>query len=359
MLLIAIVILAIDLLVNCRTTTAPNPQTAEDPVVAFIRANPDRSAVFLVRNDTTLVSLRPDQKFPLASTVKIIVAIEFAKQAAAGKLNPQEMISLLDTDRYYLPNTDGGAHPNWKAGMKSKNLVSNDRVPLLDVAKGMIRYSSNANTEYLMDRLGFDNINANLTELSLPKHDRLLPIVAPLMLYSTTDKQSTLQRVRATSAQEYETQSLAIHQRLKQDGDGSFKKQFVFPNLELQKLWSDRLAGSTVREYASALEKLNKRTYYAPAVQTMLDQIMEWPFIVKPDNRSIYEHIGSKGGSTAFVLANALYATDKAGNRSELVFFFNNLTSAENKTLQKDMNTFLINCIQPNRYQQTVSDLTN
>lgn len=350
-------LLCLCLFVNCqRSLPDPVPQTAEDPVVTFIRANPDRSAVFLVRNDTTLVSLRPDQKFPLASTVKIIVAIEFAKQAAAGTIKADEPVSLSDIDRYYLPNTDGGAHPQWKADLTAQHLVSNDRVSLLEVAKGMIRYSSNANTEYLMDRLGFDNLNANLTELNLPKHDRLIPIVAPLMLYSTTDKQSTLQRVRAMSAQEYETQSLAIHQRLKQDGDGSFKKQFVFPDLELQKLWSDRLTGSTVREYASIMQKLNKRTF-APVVQDYLDQIMEWPFVINPGNRAIYEHLGMKGGSTAFVLANALYATDKAGDRSELVFFFNNLTSAENKTLQKDMNTFLINCIQTNRYQQTVSDL--
>ena len=348
------------LFVNCQQTTVPDPAPlpTEDPVVAFIRANPGRSAVLLVRNDTTLVSLRPDQPFPLASTVKIIVAIEFAKQAASGKLKADEPVLLSDIDRYYLPATDGGAHPEWKSGLKAQNLISNGRVPLLEVAKGMIRYSSNASTEYLMDRLGFDNLNANLMELDLPKHDRLTPAVAPLMLYSTSDKQATLQRIRSMSAQEYEAQSLAIHQRLKQDADGSFKKQFIFPDIELQKLWSDRLMGSTVREYVSIVQKLNKRTYFAPAVQGYLDQIMEWPFAVNPGNQAIYEHLGMKGGSTAFVLTNALYATDKAGNRSELVFFFKNLTLAENQLLQKNMNTFLINCIQTNRYQQTVSDLT-
>jgi len=353
-------LLCLSFLSGCdRTATTPNgaPQTAEDPVVAFIRANPSRSAVFLVRNDTTLVSLRPDQTFPLASTVKIIVAIEFAKQVASGKLKADEPVLLSDIDRYYLPNTDGGAHPGWKANLTVQNLVSADRIPLLEVVKGMIRYSSNANTEYLMARLGFDNLNTNLTELDLPKHDRLIPMVAPLMLYSTKDKAATLTRIRAMSAQEYEAQSLVIHQKLKADADGSFKKQFIFPDMDLQKLWSDRLTGSTVREYASVMQKINKRTYYVPAVQDYLDQIMEWPFVVNVGNRAIYEHLGAKGGSTAFVLTNALYATDKAGNRSELVFFFNNLTSAENKMLQQNMNTFLIKCIQTNRYQQTVSDL--
>lgn len=345
---------------NCQRTneSAVVPVADTDPVVAFIRSNPDRAAVWLVRNDTTLVSLRADQKMPLASTVKIIVAIEFAKQAAAGTINPQEMVPLSDLDLYYFTDTDGGAHPQWKKGLTAQNLINNDRVPLLEVAKGMIRYSSNANTEYLMDRLGLDKINANLTELNLPRHDRLIPMVAPLLLYSTTDKPGTLQRIRAMSAQAYETEALAIHQKLKGDADGSYKKQFIFPDMELQKLWSDRLTASTVSEYATVMQKLNRRTFYAPAVRGYLDQIMEWPLTANPGNRAIYEHLGTKGGSTAFVLTNALYATMKDGSRTELVFFFNNLTPTENQMLQQNLNTFLINCMQASRYRQTVADLT-
>lgn len=356
--LLASLLLKLGLLLNCRPAEVVRPvPTADDPVVSFIRANPNRSAVMLVRNDTTLVSLRPDQKFPLASTVKIIVAIEFAKQVAAGKLRADEAVLLSDVDRYYLLNTDGGAHPAWKADLKARHAVGNDRVALLEVAKGMITFSSNANTEYLMARVGFDALNANLRGLNLPNHDRLTPLVSTLMLYSTSDKAATLQRIRAMSAQRYEAESRAIHEKLKADADGSFKKQFVFPDMELQKLWSDRLTASTVREYASIMQKLNRRSYYAPNVQAVLDQILEWPFVVNPGNRAVYEHIGMKGGSTAFVLTNALYATDKAGNRSELVFFFNNLTLAENNSLQQNMNSFLINCIQTNRYRQTVQAL--
>lgn len=332
---------------------------ADDPVVTFLRDNPARSAIFLVRNDTTLVSLRPDQLFPLASAVKTMVAIEFAKQAAAGKINAGEVIPLTDTDRYYITNTDGGAHPQWKANLAAQGISKKDSVPLLEVAKGMIRYSSNANTEYLMDRLGLDAINANLRELGLRKHERLMYMVSGLVLYSTTAKQVTLQQVRALSAKAYAARAAAIHQQLKQDVDGSFKKQFIFPDMDLQKLWSDRLTASTVREYASIMQKLNKRTYYKPAVQSYLDQIMEWPFAVNPGNQQVYEHIGMKGGSTAFLLTNALYATTKDGNRSELVVFFNNLTPAESGMLQQKLNSFLINCVQTNRYQKTVAALTN
>ncbi|MBC3784737.1 serine hydrolase [Spirosoma utsteinense] len=350
---------ALGVLLNSFSTAAlaQDVSSADDPVVTFIRANPARSAVFLVRNDTTLVSLRPDQLFPLASAVKTIVAIEFAKQAATGKIKANELIPIADTDRYYLLNTDGDAHPQWKANLLAQSLIKKDSVSLLEVAKGMIRYSSNANTEYLMDRLGLDAINANLRELGLRKHERLIYMVSGLMIYSTATKQATLQQVRALSAKAYEAQAGAIHQRLKQVVDGSFKKEFIFPDMDLQKLWSDRLTASTVQEYASVMQKLSKRSYYKPAVQGYLDQIMEWPFAVNSGNRQVYEHIGMKGGSTAFVLTNALYATTKDGNRSELVVFFNNLTPAESGMLQQNLNTFLINCVQTNRYRKTVAAL--
>ena len=65
-----------------------------------------------MRNGNVTVDLRSDRKMPLASTVKIIVAIEFSEQAAAGKINPQEAVPLADLDRFYLTDTDGGAHPD-------------------------------------------------------------------------------------------------------------------------------------------------------------------------------------------------------------------------------------------------------
>ena len=50
---------------------------------------------------------------PLASTVKIIMAIEFAKQASHNVFNENERIPLSELDKYYIPNTDGDAHPGW------------------------------------------------------------------------------------------------------------------------------------------------------------------------------------------------------------------------------------------------------
>lgn len=318
-----------------------------EPIIAFLQAHPERSAVVWLRNDTVMASLRGQKKFPLASTVKIIVAIEFAQQVAAGKLNPEAKVPLRDLDVFYLPNTDGNAHPSWKKALESQGLIVDEAVPLLEVAKGMIHFSSNANTEYLMDRLGLDNINANLPRLGLNQHDPLYPIVGALFLHSKDPKVPTevyAAELRSLDMATYRQKALALHEKLKNDEDLLFKKKFIFPGMELQKIWSDRLPAATAAEYASLLGKINRRDYFPGKVHKVLDAILEWPMVVNPGNREIYKHLGQKGGSTAFVLTMATYLTSKRDNRTEIVVFFNDLLPEETNTLRNSLNDFLIAC---------------
>ncbi len=67
---------------------------------------------------------------------------------------------------------------------------------------------------------------------------------------------------------------------------------------------------------------------------------MEWPMEAFDSNRTKYQSLGAKGGSTAFVLTYALYATDKKGDKTRLVFFFNDLTPLEGQFLQTMLTEF-------------------
>jgi D-alanyl-D-alanine carboxypeptidase len=325
-------------------------------ITEFIKNNPNRSSLLLIRNDSVKVNLRTDQKFPLASTVKIIVAIEFAKQVASGKVNPKEMVSVDDLDLYYLTNTDGNAHPNWKKNATERNELSNNKVTLQEVAKGMIWFSSNANTEYLMDKLGLDNINANLKELNLPNHDKVYPVVSSLFLYSNKDK-TELSRINQLSPQEYINECNLIHQKLKSDKDGSYKKQFIFPDLTLQKVWSDRLTASTTTEYGSIMQKILGQKYYSNSEYEQLNPILEPILGLSPSNKNIYDYFYSKGGSTGSALTYSLATKTKDGNRTIMAVFFKDLTTDEQTQLQSKLNSFLIDCTQSERYKTIVNGL--
>ena len=318
----------------------------KNAVAEFIKKNPERSSVCWQRNDTLLADIRSNKKMPLASTVKIIIAIEFAQQAANGKLNPEEAIPLSDLALFYIPDTDGGAHPDWLAEMQKQGKIQGNTVKLMEITKGMILFSSNANTEFLMQKLGLDNINANLKTLNLPQHDPIYPFVSALFVTSNTqNQQGFYETIKNTSLKDYTDKCLQIHEKLKNDTDSSFRKTFLMPDADLQKIWSDRLPASTTKEYASVIQKINSRTYFPPKVQAYLDDIMEWGFVVNPKNKAVYKHLGQKGGSTAFVLTLATYARTMSDNRTELVFFFNDLTTKESIKLEMFMNDFVVNCI--------------
>jgi D-alanyl-D-alanine carboxypeptidase len=302
----------------------------------FIRDNPERSAIYLVRNDSVLVSKNPDKVMPLASTVKIIIAVEFARQAASGQIDPTTWVDTLSLEPYYIPGTDGDAHSSWLKDVKKSGKLKDDRVQLLEVAKGMINFSSNANSEYLMARLGLDKINANLSQLELSYHQPLYPFVSALYVFQN---KSNDEIARMTLA-EYVQESNRIHVQLPTQYK-HMRATFKMIPLKGQRIWSDRLPASTVREYAGLMKKINSRTFFEVSVQQQLDQLMEG-ILEEPKNSEWLAHAGMKGGSTAWVLTEAMYATTKKGDRTELVYFFDGLTVWESALLQAGMNAFAL-----------------
>ncbi|MBL0144386.1 MAG: serine hydrolase [Chitinophagaceae bacterium] len=172
----------------------------------FINTNKNKVALFITQNDTVVARLNEDKIMPLASTVKIMVAIEFAKQASAGVINEDEYVAITELDKYYLPNTDGDAHPTWLTYEKENKNIKNDSVKLLDIARGMIMFSSNANTEFLMDLLGFDNVKNNIQLLGLKKHTALYPLVSSLFMYQNpkaAKQEKIIKAIKKMSEEEY------------------------------------------------------------------------------------------------------------------------------------------------------------
>ncbi len=153
-------------------------------IASFIEEHKDEknSALLVKRNDKVVYSVNPNVVLPVASTMKLIVALEYTKQVTEGKIDSSSFVSINDVNRYYVPNTDGGAQDRWQKYLEKTGKITEGAVSLEEVAKGMVKFSSNANAEYLMELLGLDNINRNLQSLSLPAHQPLFPIVSSLYI---------------------------------------------------------------------------------------------------------------------------------------------------------------------------------
>jgi D-alanyl-D-alanine carboxypeptidase len=311
-------------------------------IVAFIKKHPKKSALLIRWNQKTIGKLHEDTLMPAASVSKLWVAIAFAHQAAAGIINLNEEVDTNALLIYYFPETDGGAHPDWVAAIKKEGLMKEGKVALIDVAKGMMRFSSNANTEYLFQKLGLKNINQLKDSLGFAAHTPMYPFISALLVLQNHDKLDYKKYVAQKdlmTAEEYMHACDSFHRILQ--NNPRIKESFTSAEVDLkvQRIWSNRLPGGSPKLYALLLEKLNNRTLLDSLGHSILSTIIE-------QNRkdtayaSHFKHYGYKGGSTAYVLAQMAYCTDKQNNKGELAVFFNNLTTLENLKLQTSLPDF-------------------
>ncbi len=319
-------------------------QAKADSLLQFILKNKDRASLYVIQNDSILARQNENTLMPLASTVKILIAIEFAKQAAGNVIDENTLVALTETDKYYLPLTDGGAHPAWLRYERSINHIHQDSIKLIDIARGMIMFSSNANAEYLLDLLGLDNVNNNTKLFGLTEHTAVFPLVSSLFLYQNprnAKEASIIKGIKKISEEEYCKTIYQIHNALKYDT--VLKKKFRPQDLSInmQQLWSDRLTASSTKRYAQLCSILNNRRFLDANTYGVLAYVLE-TIMEHPGNQKIYNHFGIKNGSTAFVLTEAFYCTLKDGLKIEAAYFFNNLTIQENSQLQSWLNDFRI-----------------
>ena len=331
-----------------------NAQAGADSLLNFILNNKSRSALYVVRNDTVLAKQNENKLMPLASTLKILVAVEFAKQAGSNIIDAESYVPVSELNKYYLPDTDGGAHANWLSYEKEKKHVKNDSVKLIDVARGMTIFSSNANTEYLMDLLGIENIKSNLSLFGLKNHTAIYPIVSSLFIYQNphnSNEKKILKAIEKMTDEKYVQTITQIHSGLKNNPmlKSKFRPQDLTMNM--QKMWSDRLPASTTKTYVQLASILNHRKFLDEKSYAILSRLLEY-FMESPGNQNVYKHFGIKGGSTAFVLTETFYATTLKGNRVEAAYFFNDLTEAESEKLQSWINDMRIGLTQSENFRK-------
>ncbi|WP_334072288.1 MULTISPECIES: serine hydrolase [Paenibacillus] len=342
-LIVVFIVLALLLFMGLgRYIKKKDDQKTEQDVLKFIANHPERVSIHVIENGEHTVSYGSDHKRPLASVVKLVIAAEFAEQAAEGKIIAEERVPLRNLERFYIPGTDGNAHPGW---LKSLGSLSPDEptVPLLEVARGMIRFSSNANTEFLLEKLGLDRVNRRIGLLGLKEHDPIYPISSSMLVYSylmETRELSHRQVLEAMKRLPYEEMSeLAkdIFTRISQDSAWIPRLSRTRSPLAAQRIWSAKLPGSTAREYANLLCRIRRGELLSPQATGILLDLLDRP--QSPD--SPFKTLGGKGGSTLTILNQALYCEDALGNQAQLAVFIHDPDGMELLWLNHKLDLFL------------------
>lgn len=332
--------------------------TIED-FLNYLLKNPKQSSLCMLVNNQPVLDYHSDRVMPLASTVKIIIAIEYAKQVANGKIKSDQLVSLEELEKFYFKDTDGQAHPKWLKEIGEKNLICEGKVTLEEVAKGMIKYSSNANTEYLYSLLGADSINNTLDELHLPSHTRVYPITSKAIIptyvrekESFKDKAKWKKRMREMTQEEYEGYAVEIQQQLCKDVNHQFRDCY-FKNegtsFYFQKIMSDRLPAASAKDYAILMSKINRRILLTKRGHEILSRVLE---VDSP----FHKQIGFKGGSTLYILAFALYVIKEDGEHIEIALFLKEDAPLE-KWMNRERLEFIKKLIKEPEYREKVAQI--
>lgn len=127
---------------------APQP----DALIGWIPDHPGHASFVAEDGRGGVLSHLPDVRRPIASAGKVVHLVAYARAVVAGRLDPRGRVPVPDWRRWYVPGTDGGAHPLacHDLGIRPGDAT----VTWDDLVRAMIDYSDNAAPDLLRHTLG-------------------------------------------------------------------------------------------------------------------------------------------------------------------------------------------------------------
>lgn len=275
-----------------------------------------------------------DEPLVLASTMKLVVLATYADAVVNGELDPGERVPIADVERYYLPLTDGGAHIS---GLKSIGLQAGESgfardqaatIALDDLARIMIHYSGNAETDYLIARLGPDKMASVVQRAGLDHHTPIGLTLGPVLAifnhqgpFSSTGPNQGVGEDAATGDTSHldRLTDLYLHDEQWRAAQIQFMSSVSRVSGGRPQLWALQVAAAqrfprgTAREYAQMMAWLAAGRFLSAQVSEIMQQKLEsvpsdWPL-----RAVFYARHGAKDGAAAGVLTLAAYAVPKRG----------------------------------------------
>lgn len=149
------------------TNNPIHPQTEEarefaDKLLELAVASPEKIAL-LVKADDSPVQLNSDQSMRLRSVYKMAIGLAYAREVVNNPEFASQSVPVTEIDASKPGYYDGGGNDAWKATLPTNAQF----VTHADTARGMLQQSCNACTQYMLNIIGADKVNALLDELGL------------------------------------------------------------------------------------------------------------------------------------------------------------------------------------------------
>jgi D-alanyl-D-alanine carboxypeptidase len=189
------------------------------------------------------------------------------------------------------------------------------RLTINDIAGIMIHFSGNAETDYLIERIGAEQISSVMEKMGMQTHSPITPylgITLAMLNHETS----------ASSGSELDDPNRL--QQLYLEDPTWRKAQIEYllsgkvqTSMESQAAWMEKVGvRGTAREYASVMARVASGTLISPEVSRIMQEKLtsvpsDWPLRLL-----FYNKLGDKDGAAPGVLSLASYMTPKWGINS-------------------------------------------
>ena len=321
-------------LIEVNAALAQLPQEVR-PAVQYMLANP--GDVALVAYETGRESeglfFNADSSLPLASVVKVLHLVAYARAVQLGELDPSTIVPLAELERFYLPNSDLGSHPRAIAALVDDERIFGQppSVLLEDVPRMMMEYSSNAATDYLHLLLGQERIEETALALGMKNQTAPCPFLGQFLLMGRRAEGMAAVQELVEEPRLYSRTVISLTEQYSSDeafrnAQGGWFSRERRPSLEAQQLFSEHLnSHGTAREYANLMAQIALNTLGPWEESVRIRRYMEWPTHFA-GNQEQLAWLGYKGGSLPGVLTVVYYAQPWDTMQPVVVaLFFHNL----------------------------------
>lgn len=257
----------------------------------YVAAQPERVSIASIAINNPDSSILYNQHTPrtMGRLSVLFTAIEYTRGVEAGSLDPNEQVPLEEVNHFQLPYMDESDHEGALATLRDQNKISDDdSIALKDLVQASIRFNDIAIADYLLFKLGIQNIEKLYDDLSLQETELPLPFSG---LYITlrpsendTSAQAHFDSLSTLSMDDFRNIVFQNARRMKEDV--TFRKEIVDRFRETDGLGikfilqRDALAffpKTTAHDMSRLMKRIQQEQLISKAISQKVKSLLNWP----------------------------------------------------------------------------------
>ncbi len=266
----------------------------------FMENHPQYVSVvsFEIDNPESGIFFQADTMRTLGYMANFFILVEYARQVDSGKLNPAELHTLEDIEKFLLPGIRETSHENAIRNMRRQGGIERNNIALKDVIGLVIYNNSMPAADYLFHLLGPKNVNNTIKELA---GDNAEPFQAYISLQrhlikSSGDIKSHFENIKQANRTTFIDENLAWFERFRTDEvfAQQWRETAKNTNINLRFAEERKMYRSwpkaTPRALAGIMEKLATNTLINEEVSSIVRSYMDWPMADRTTRRNLREY---------------------------------------------------------------------